>query len=247
MIDISIKNLSKRFGDNQVLQDINIDINKGDVVAIIGPSGSGKSTLLRCLNLLETIDSGSITINDVKVEAGTVSKEEARKLRQQSAMVFQQYHLFKNKTALENVTLAPIKNGLLDKAAAEKQGLALLKSVGLSDQRNQYPATLSGGQQQRVSIARALAVDPEIILLDEPTSALDPELVNEVLTTIERLTELNKTIVIVTHEINFARRIADRVIFMEKAQIVEDGTPDQVLGQPSQQRTREFLAETIVG
>lgn len=246
MSEVIIDNLSKSFGSNQVLKDININIEKGQVVAILGPSGSGKSTLLRCLNLLETIDAGSITIAGVTVEAGNNDKEDFKELRKQSAMVFQQYNLFKNKTALENVTLAPISNGQWTSAEAEEKGVNLLKTVGLVDQKDQYPVTLSGGQQQRVSIARALAVDPKVILLDEPTSALDPELVNEVLTTIENLTSLNKTIIIVTHEVNFARRVADRVIFMEDARIIEDGPPSQVLENPIEARTREFLAENII-
>ncbi|MEY8370611.1 amino acid ABC transporter ATP-binding protein [Aerococcaceae bacterium 50-4] len=242
---ITVEKLVKKFGENTVLKGIDFQVNEGEVVAIIGPSGSGKSTFLRSLNLLELPESGTIEINGVKVTAPDIKKQEAYALRQQTAMVFQHYNLFKNKTVLENVTLSLISNGSMKKEDAEEFGEKLLKQVGLSKQRNQYPVTLSGGQQQRVSIARALAVQPKAILLDEPTSALDPELVNEVLETIEQLAKGHTTLVIVTHEMNFARKVADRVIFMNDGLVVEAGRPDEIFTNPKEERTKQFLKEYI--
>lgn len=242
---ITVTELTKSFGDNTVLKGIDFSVAEGEVVAIIGPSGSGKSTLLRSLNLLETPESGTIEINGVSVKAPNIRKQDAYELRQQTAMVFQHYNLFKNKTALENVTLSLTSNKVLAKNEAKAVGEKLLKKVGLSKQKDQYPVTLSGGQQQRVSIARALAVNPKAILLDEPTSALDPELVNEVLETIEDLAKGNTTLVIVTHEMNFARRVADKVIFMDNGNIIEAGDPEVIFTNPKETRTKKFLKEYL--
>ena len=242
---ITVEKLVKKFGDNTVFKGIDFQVNEGEAVAIIGPSGSGKSTFLRSLNLLESPESGTIEINGVKVIAPDIKKQDAFALRQQTAMVFQHYNLFRNKTALENVTLSLISNNVMKKDEAAEFGEKLLKQVGLSKQKDQYPVTLSGGQQQRVSIARALAVQPKAILLDEPTSALDPELVNEVLETIEHLAKGRTTLVIVTHEMNFARKVADRVVFMNDGVVVESGRPDEIFTNPKEERTKQFLKEYI--
>ena len=242
---ITVEKLVKKFGDNTVLKGIDFQVNEEEVVAIIGPSGSGKSTFLRSLNLLESPESGTIEINGVKVIAPDIKKQDGFALRQQTAMVFQHYNLFRNKTALENVTLSLISNNVMKKDEAAEFGEKLLKQVGLSKQKDQYPVTLSGGQQQRVSIARALAVQPKAILLDEPTSALDPELVNEVLETIEHLAKGRTTLVIVTHEMNFARKVADRVVFMNDGVVVESGRPDEIFTNPKEERTKQFLKEYI--
>lgn len=241
---INVTQLKKQFGDNIVLDGIDLQISKGEVVAIIGPSGSGKSTLLRCLNLLEKPDSGEIEINGITLNATKYSAKEAHQLRQQTAMVFQNYNLFRNKTALQNITEALIVGKKMKKEEAEKIGAELLKRVGLENQGSQYPVTLSGGQQQRVSIARALAVKPQAILFDEPTSALDPELVNEVLQVIRQLAEQETTtMVIVTHEMQFAKEVADRVIFMAEGHIVEQGPVKQLLENPQNPRTKRFLRQ----
>ncbi|ACX89908.1 amino acid ABC transporter ATP-binding protein [Pectobacterium parmentieri] len=240
---ISVKNLSKRFGDQVVLNNISLDIAKGEVVAIIGPSGSGKSTLLRCLNLLETPESGTIEIGEQMLDTHRYSSKEAYALRRQTAMVFQSYNLFKNKTALENVTEALIVVKKMPKKQADEIGLALLEQVGLLPQAAQYPVTLSGGQQQRVSIARALAVDPKAILFDEPTSALDPERVHEVLQVIQKLAKNDTTMVIVTHEMQFAKEVADRVIFMADGHIVEEGPAEQVISFSDNPQTQRFLRQ----
>ncbi|GKV96600.1 amino acid ABC transporter ATP-binding protein [Pectobacterium aroidearum] len=240
---ISVKNLSKRFGDQVVLDNISLNIAKGEVVAIIGPSGSGKSTLLRCLNLLETPESGTIEIGDQTLDTRRYSSKEAYALRRQTAMVFQSYNLFKNKTALENVTEALIVVKKMPKKQADEIGLALLEQVGLLPQAAQYPVTLSGGQQQRVSIARALAVDPKAILFDEPTSALDPERVHEVLQVIQKLAKNDTTMVIVTHEMQFAKEVADRVIFMADGHIVEEGPAEQVISFSDNPQTQRFLRQ----
>lgn len=229
---ISVEKLTKSFGKNTVLDNIDLSIQEGEVVAIIGPSGSGKSTLLRCLNLLEKPDNGIIKIAETELDVKQHSKKEELALRNQSAMVFQSYNLFKNKTALENITLAPLVNQKLNKAEVTELGLSLLKQVGLSEQANQYPVTLSGGQQQRIAIARALAVKPKVLLFDEPTSALDPERVNEVLQVIQQLAKQKITMVIVTHEMDFAKHVADRIIFMADGHIVEQGPAKQVIDFP---------------
>ncbi|TPR55116.1 amino acid ABC transporter ATP-binding protein [Enterococcus sp. OL5] len=238
---IKVDALNKSFGSKQVLENISLDFQKGEVVAIIGPSGSGKSTLLRCLNLLEKPDTGTITIGAVSLNTDSYTKKEEHQLRQQTAMVFQNYNLFRNKTALENVTESVIANKKLPKNEAEALGNSLLKRVGLSEQASQYPVTLSGGQQQRVSIARALAVNPDALLFDEPTSALDPELVGEVLQVIRELAKQETTMVIVTHEMQFAKEVANRVIFMENGQILHEGTPEEVLSATTHPRMNQFL------
>ncbi|WP_409308336.1 amino acid ABC transporter ATP-binding protein [Pectobacterium sp. B1J-3] len=240
---ISVKNLTKSFGNQVVLNNISLDIAKGEVVAIIGPSGSGKSTLLRCLNLLETPESGTIKIGEQLLNTNRYSTKEAYALRRQTAMVFQNYNLFKNKTALENVTEALIVVKKMPKKQADEIGLALLEQVGLLPQAAQYPVTLSGGQQQRVSIARALAVDPKAILFDEPTSALDPERVHEVLQVIQKLAKNNTTMVIVTHEMQFAKEVADRVIFMADGHIVEEGPAEKVISFSDNPQTQRFLRQ----
>ena len=240
---ISVEKLTKSFGKNIVLDNVDLSIQEGEVVAIIGPSGSGKSTLLRCLNLLEKPDNGIIKIAETELDVKQHSKKEELALRNQSAMVFQSYNLFKNKTALENITLAPLVNQKLNKAEATDLGLSLLKQVGLSEQANQYPVTLSGGQQQRIAIARALAVKPKVLLFDEPTSALDPERVNEVLQVIQQLAKQKITMVIVTHEMDFAKHVADRIIFMADGHIVEQGPAKQVIDFPQQEQTKRFVRQ----
>lgn len=238
---LTIGHLTKSFGDNRVLNDISLQIDQGQVVAIIGPSGSGKSTLLRCINLLETPDSGTLKIADTQVTAGNISRQQENELRKHTGMVFQHYNLFKNKTALENVTESLIIAKRMPKAQANEIGYALLDKVGLRHKADSYPATLSGGQQQRVSIARALAVKPKVLLFDEPTSALDPELVNEVLQVIRSIVDHQTTMILVTHEMSFARDVADRVIFMADGEIVEDGSAAALFDNPQHQRTRRFL------
>ncbi|MEC0184308.1 amino acid ABC transporter ATP-binding protein [Paenibacillus peoriae] len=240
---ISVKNLHKRFGNLVVLNGINIEVKQGEVVAIIGPSGSGKSTLLRCLNLLETPDQGEIEIGTARINAERFSAKEAHLLRQQTAMVFQNYNLFKNKTALQNITESLVIAKKMKKEAASQIALDLLKQVGLMDKKDNYPVTLSGGQQQRVGIARALAVDPHAILFDEPTSALDPELVAEVLQVIRYIAKKNTTMIIVTHEMAFAKEVADKIIFMADGHIVEQGTPAQIFEQSVNPRTKQFLQQ----
>ncbi|QZN95798.1 amino acid ABC transporter ATP-binding protein [Symbiopectobacterium purcellii] len=240
---ISVKNLSKRFGDKVVLDNISLDIAQGEVVAIIGPSGSGKSTLLRCLNLLEKPESGTIEIGDRVLDTRRYSTKEAYALRQQTAMVFQNYNLFKNKTALENITEALIVVKKMPKKQTQEIGLRLIEQVGLLPEAHQYPVTLSGGQQQRVGIARALAVDPKAILFDEPTSALDPERVHEVLQVIQNLAKNSTTMVIVTHEMQFAKEVADRVIFMADGHIVEQGPAEQVISFSDNPQTQRFLRQ----
>ncbi|MGL6017062.1 MAG: amino acid ABC transporter ATP-binding protein [Gibbsiella quercinecans] len=238
---LTIGHLTKSFGDNRVLNDISLQIDQGQVVAIIGPSGSGKSTLLRCINLLETPDSGTLKIADTQVTAGSITRQQENELRKHTGMVFQHYNLFKNKTALENVTESLIIAKKMPKAQANEIGYALLDKVGLRHKADSYPATLSGGQQQRVSIARALAVKPKVLLFDEPTSALDPELVNEVLQVIRSIVDHQTTMILVTHEMSFARDVADRVIFMADGEIVEDGSAAALFDNPQHQRTRRFL------
>lgn len=240
---IRVRNLHKDFKDMDVLKGINLDVQDGEVLAIIGPSGSGKSTLLRCLNLLENPSEGIIEIGDVKLDSKKYSGKEAQRLRQQTAMVFQHYNLFKNKTALENVTESLIVNKRVSFEEAKEIGKNLLKKVGLLEKADKYPITLSGGQQQRVSIARALAVNPHAILLDEPTSALDPELVSEVLQVIRSIAENKTTMIIVTHEMDFAREVADKVVFMVDGNILEQGTPNQIFNNPQNPRTKQFLKQ----
>lgn len=234
---IKLTNLKKSFGDLVVLDGINLDVQKGQVVAIIGPSGSGKSTLLRCLNLLEIPDEGMIEIGDAKLDASKYTRKEAHHLRQQTAMVFQNYNLFKNKTALQNITESLLVTKKMTKQQANEIGMKLLKQVGLEQKADSYPVTLSGGQQQRIGIARALAVDPHAILLDEPTSALDPELVSGVLQVIKSIAIQETTMIIVTHEMAFAREVADHVIFMADGHIIEQGTPTELFDETKNERT----------
>ncbi|WP_270165690.1 amino acid ABC transporter ATP-binding protein [Paenibacillus sp. SYP-B4298] len=242
---LKVNGLSKHYGKHEVLKQIDLEIGRREVVAIIGPSGSGKSTLLRCLNLLETPDTGTIEIDGFAIDAGKLKKSDAYALRQKSSMVFQHYNLFKNKTALQNVIEALVVTKKMPKPDAVALGAKLLEQVGLAAKADSYPSMLSGGQQQRVAIARALAVNPAVILLDEPTSALDPELVGEVLQVIRSIVDTDTTMLIVTHEMAFAREIADRVIFMADGSIVEQGNPQQLFGSPQQERTRRFLSSFL--
>lgn len=239
---IEVRNLSKTFGEStEILKDISFRINKNDVVAVLGPSGTGKSTMLRCLNYLCVPTTGTIRIGDVTVDAAHHTKAEVRNLRRQSAMVFQSYNLFKNKTAKENVMEALVTVQKKPKAEAEEIALKFLKKVGMLGRQDFYPSKMSGGQQQRVGIARALAVNPNVLLFDEPTSALDPELVGEVLNTIKQLAEEETTMILVTHEIRFARNVANRILFMDGGRIAADGTPEEIIDDPQNPRLRQFL------
>ncbi|NUF50198.1 amino acid ABC transporter ATP-binding protein [Gilliamella sp. ESL0250] len=240
---ITVSHLSKHFANNEVLKEINLNIKQGEVVAIIGPSGSGKSTLLRCLNLLEKPNNGTIQIGTAMLDAKHYSNKEETHLRKQSAMVFQHYNLFKNKTALENITYPLIVGQKKDKKEAEQLGLSLLERVGMLPYATQYPITLSGGQQQRVAIARALAVRPKVLLFDEPTSALDPERVHEVLQVMLQLAKEHITMIIVTHEMEFAKYVADRVIFMADGVIVEEGPAKSIIDNPKNEITQRFLRQ----
>ncbi|MDF7647885.1 glutamine ABC transporter ATP-binding protein GlnQ [Candidatus Pantoea formicae] len=235
---IEFKNVSKNFGQTQVLHDINLKINQGEVVVIIGPSGSGKSTLLRCINKLEEITTGDLIVDGMKVND---PKVDDRLIRQEAGMVFQQFHLFPQMSALDNVAFGPIRVRGAKKADAQKLARELLGKVGLAERAHHFPAELSGGQQQRVAIARALAVKPKMMLFDEPTSALDPELRHEVLKVMQDLAEEGMTMVIVTHEVGFAQKVASRLIFIDKGTIAEDGNPDELITNPPSDRLREFL------
>ena len=239
---IEVKNLSKSFGNLSVLNNISERIEDKEVVCIIGPSGSGKSTFLRCLNLLEKPDSGDIVLDG---ETITDSKINIDKVREKLGMVFQNFNLFPHKNTLENIALAPVKVKGMHKSDAENKAMELLKTVGLEDKAGVYPSALSGGQKQRVAIARALAMEPEIMLFDEPTSALDPEMVGEVLAVMKNLATKGMTMVIVTHEMGFAREVADRVLFMDEGCIVEQGSPDDIFKNPQNQRTKEFLSKIL--
>ena len=238
---VRIENLHKSFGNQEVLKGLSLEIKKGEVAAVIGSSGTGKSTLLRCLNYLETPDQGSITIGGGTVDAASHTKKEIHSLRKQSAMIFQNYNLFLNKNVLHNVIDPLIFAKKMNRQEARKKAEYYLEKVGMGDRAQQYPATLSGGQQQRVAIARSLAVEPDVLLFDEPTSALDPEWVQEVLEVIEKLAEQHFTMIIVTHEMKFAEKVADRVIFMENGRIVEEGTAEEIFRNPKNKRTRAFL------
>lgn len=239
---ISIKGLHKYFGKNEVLKGIDLDIKSGEVVVIIGPSGSGKSTFLRTMNLLETPTKGMITFEGVDI---TDKKNDIFKMREKMGMVFQQFNLFPNMTVLENITLSPTKTKGISKAEAEAKAYDLLDKVGLRDKSDVYPASLSGGQQQRIAIARGLAMDPDVLLFDEPTSALDPEMVGDVLGVMQDLAKSGMTMAIVTHEMGFAREVADRVIFMDGGVIVEQGTPEEVFEQTKEARTKDFLSKVL--
>ena len=238
---LQIRNLRKSFGDLQVLKSIDLDVNKGDVVAILGPSGSGKTTMLRCLNFLEKSDGGTMLFDDQRVDLARVTHAEANALRRRTGFVFQSYNLFANKTALQNVTEGLIIARKMPRRRAEEIARAALVRVGMADRADYYPNQLSGGQQQRVAIARAMAADPEIIYFDEPTSALDPELTGEVLAVMRSLAEEGRTMLVVTHEMGFARHVANRVVFMDGGVIVEQNTAEAFFNDPQQLRTREFL------
>ena len=239
---IRVNNLHKSFGKNDVLKGIDEHIEKGEVVVVIGPSGSGKSTFLRCLNLLEEPTSGKIVFegNDI-----TDKKVDINKIREKMGMVFQQFNLFPHKTVLQNLTIAPIKVKGLSKSEAEKKAMVLLDRVGLSNKATAYPSSLSGGQKQRIAIARALAMEPDVMLFDEPTSALDPEMVGEVLNVMKDLAKEGMTMVVVTHEMGFAREVGDRILFMDNGNIVEQGTPDEIFSNPKNPRTIDFLSKVL--
>lgn len=240
---IKVENLHKYFEKLHVLKGVNTHIEKGEVVVVIGPSGSGKSTFLRCLNLLETPEEGNVIFEGSNITDKHVN---INKLREKMGMVFQQFNLFPHKTVLENITLAPIKVKKMRKADAESIAMKLLNKVGLADKANSYPSQLSGGQKQRIAIARSLAMEPDVMLFDEPTSALDPEMVGEVLNVMKELASEGMTMVVVTHEMGFAREVGDRVIFMEDGNILEEGTPEEIFSNPEQQRTKEFLNKVLV-
>ena len=239
---IHVENLKKSFGQLEVLKDINIDINEGEVVVVIGPSGSGKSTFLRCLNRLEDITAGTVIVNGENISDKKIN---INKARENIGMVFQHFNLFPNMTVLQNIMLAPVELKKMTKEEARETGLKLLARVGLEEKADTYPQQLSGGQKQRVAIARALALNPSIMLFDEPTSALDPEMVGEVLAVMQELAKGGMTMVVVTHEMGFAREVADRVIFMDGGYIIEEGTPDEVLKHPKQERTKSFLEKVL--
>lgn len=239
---IKVKNLHKTFGTNQVLKGINTEIKKGEVVVVIGPSGSGKSTFLRCLNLLEEPTSGNIYFKGTNI---TDKKNDIYQMREKLGMVFQNFNLFPNLTVMDNITLSPIKVKKMSKEDARKIGEKLLTDVGLPDKAKAYPQSLSGGQMQRIAIARALAMQPEVMLFDEPTSALDPEMVGEVLSVMQRLAQEGMTMVIVTHEMGFAKEVGDRVLFMDQGVIMEEGTPAQIFDAPQNPRTIDFLAKVL--
>ena len=239
---VHVQNLKKNFGKLEVLKDLSIDIMEGEVVVLIGPSGSGKSTFLRCLNQLETVTSGTVLVDGQDV---TDKHTDINKVRENIGMVFQHFNLFNNKNVLENITLAPVELKLMTKDEAKKKGMQLLKRVGLDSKADAYPSQLSGGQKQRVAIARALAMNPDIMLFDEPTSALDPEMVGEVLAVMKELVADGMTMVVVTHEIGFAREVADRVVFMDGGYIVEQGTPEEVINHPREPRTIDFLNNVL--
>lgn len=239
---IEVKNLEKSFGKNHVLRGINETINEGEVVCIIGPSGSGKSTFLRCLNLLEQPTSGEVILDGEKINA---PDRDIDKIREKLGMVFQNFNLFPHMSVLDNITMAPIKVKGQARGEAEEEARCLLDVVGLLDKAEAYPSSLSGGQKQRVAIARALAMKPEIMLFDEPTSALDPEMVGEVLAVMKQLAEDGMTMVIVTHEMGFAREVADRVLFIDGGVILEQGTPEEIFGNPQNERTQTFLSMVL--
>lgn len=239
---IKVTNLVKKYGDNTVLNDMSITINEGEVVCVIGPSGSGKSTFLRCLNRLEEPTAGDIEIDGTHLmDKGT----DINKVRQHIGMVFQHFNLFPHLSVMENITLAPTDLGRMSKEEAQKKAVKLLDTVGLADKKDAYPDSLSGGQKQRVAIARALAMNPDIMLFDEPTSALDPEMVGDVLNVMKKLAKQGMTMVIVTHEMGFAKEVANRVLFCDGGKFLEDGTPDQVFNQPTNPRTKDFLDKVL--
>lgn len=242
MIKVRVENLKKSFGNLEVLKEINLEVHEGEVVCLIGPSGSGKSTFLRCLNKLEEPTGGSVIVDDYDLMAKT---SDINKIRENIGMVFQQFNLFPHLTVMQNIMLAPVDRKRMTKNEAEERAKRLLERVGLLDKADVYPTSLSGGQQQRVAIARALAMEPDIMLFDEPTSALDPEMVGEVLDVMKKLAADGMTMIVVTHEMGFAREVADRVIFMDGGYIVEQGTPEEVFGNPQNKRTQDFLNKVL--
>ena len=242
MTKVKVENLKKNFGNLEVLKDINLEVKEGEVVCLIGPSGSGKSTFLRCLNKLEEPTGGTIIVDDFDL---TAKSSDINKIRENIGMVFQQFNLFPHLSVLQNIMLAPVDRKRMTKEQAEEKAKKLLRVVGLLEKADEYPASLSGGQQQRVAIARALAMEPDIMLFDEPTSALDPEMVGEVLEVMKKLAADGMTMVVVTHEMGFAREVADRVIFMDGGYIVEQGTPEDVFGNPQNKRTQDFLDKVL--
>lgn len=238
---LNIQNLKVSFSDKEVLKGVDLTVNKGDVITFIGPSGTGKTTILKCINYLVEPDEGQMQLSDVSVDFKNINKKEILQLRRNTAMVFQQFNLFKNKTVVENVMDAQIAVQKKSKKEAYEKSIDLLEKVGLLEKEKEYPSRLSGGQQQRVGVARALAVEPEVILFDEPTSSLDPELVAEVLKVIESVAKTGVTILLVTHEMSFARKVSNKVVFMEKGNIVEEGSPEQIFENSQNERTRQFL------
>lgn len=238
---LEIKDIHKSFGSLNVLDGVNLSVHKGDVIAILGPSGSGKTTLLRCINFLETADQGTMLFDEKEYDLASMHKNDIRDIRKKTGFVFQNYNLFANKTALQNVMLGLTSARKMDKKQAEKIGLEMLRKVGMEDRASHYPSQLSGGQQQRVAIARALATNPEIIYFDEPTSALDPELIGEVLNVMRELANEGMTMIVVTHEMSFAKEVSNHVIFMEGGKIIEQGTSKEFFENPKKERTREFL------
>ena len=239
---IKVENLTKSFGELEVLKGINQEIKDGKVVVVIGPSGSGKSTFLRCLNLLEEPTSGKIFVDDEEITSKDI---DINKVREEMGMVFQSFNLFNNLNIIDNITLAPTLVKKMEKDQAEKKAMELLERVGLPDKRDSYPKSLSGGQKQRIAIARALAMNPKVMLFDEPTSALDPEMVGEVLDIMKDLAKEGMTMVVVTHEMGFAREVGDRILFMDGGYIVEEGSPEEVFGNPQNERTQNFLAKVL--
>ena len=239
---IRVKDLHKDFGQNHVLRGINYEIQKGQKIVLVGPSGCGKSTFLRCLDLLETPTSGEVWLDDIKVND---PKTDINKVRQRMGMVFQHFNLFQNLKIIDNLTLAPVKLGLMNKEEAGEKALELLKRVNLADKADAYPHSLSGGQQQRIAIVRSLAMNPEVMLFDEPTSALDPEMVGEVLQVMKELAEEGMTMVVVTHEMAFARQVASKVIFIDGGLIQEENTPEEFFGHPKNQRLQDFLSKVL--
>ncbi|EGK7485560.1 amino acid ABC transporter ATP-binding protein [Campylobacter lari] len=239
---IKIENLIKKYGDLEVLKDISVEVRKGDIIAIIGPSGGGKSTFLRCLNKLETPDSGNIYINDVNI---LDKKADINKIRQKVSMVFQHFNLFNNKNVLENLCLAPVQTKIMSKDEAVKKARELLKKVGLSDKESYFPHKLSGGQKQRIAIARSLMMNPDVILFDEPTSALDPEMIGEVLNIMKEVAKEGLTMLVVTHEMGFARNVANRIFFMDKGIIAVDEYPKIAFENPKNERLKEFLNQVL--
>lgn len=239
---IRIHNLTKSFGDNQVLKGISTEIADGEVVVVIGPSGSGKSTFLRCLNRLEEADGGEIIFEGVDIND---KKTKIEKIREDMGMVFQSFNLFPHKTVMENITMAPVLVKGTDQKAAEANAEKLLNRVGLLDKKDSYPNQLSGGQKQRIAIVRALAMEPKVMLFDEPTSALDPEMVGEVLDVMQQLAKEGMTMVVVTHEMGFAREVGDRILFLDEGYLLEEGTPEEVFGHPKEARTQEFLNKVL--